>query len=345
MVRRGARLDVVVDRHAAVGCARRLDPDDVPGHEIVADLDDDSRVVVEPVLSCVSRNITPRCAACEQGHIGNCEMVTFGDLEPGIQTGSCCDTGGGWATGLVAHTSQLHPVSDSMTDEAAVMVEPTACAVHGALLGRVEAGATVVVIGAGTLGLLTVAALKKYTDAGQIIVTARYPDQIRAAKMLGADSVVVSDELPRAVRRSTGSLAIGDGPIQRLTGGAHVVIDCVGSSASIDQALRVVRPRGRVVLVGMPATVQVELTSLWHREIELVGAYTYGVETLADGSTARTFDLAFDLVNDADLGRLVSATYPLARYTEALEHAANAGVRGAFKVAFDLREETERKHL
>jgi threonine dehydrogenase-like Zn-dependent dehydrogenase len=317
----------------------------VPGHEIVGDLADDSRVVIEPVLSCITRNVSPLCSACEAGQIGNCEMTSFGDLEPGIQTGSCCDTGGGWSTGLIAHTSQLHPVSEEMSDEAAVMVEPTACAVHAALLGHVEDGATVVVIGAGTLGLLTVAALKKYAKPGHLIVTARYPEQMRAAKLLGADTISGSEELARAVRRTTGSLAIGDGAIQRLTGGADVVIDCVGSSASISQALSVVRPRGRVVLVGMPADVSLELTSLWHREIELVGAYTYGTETLADGTSARTFDLAFDLVRDADLGRLVSATYPLSRYTEALEHAANAGVRGAIKVAFDLRDEKERKHL
>ena len=56
----------------------------------------------------------------------------------------------------------------------------------------------------------------------------------------------------------------------------------------------------------------------------------------------RTFDLAFDLVREAELGRLVSATYPLADYKAAIEHAANAGRRGAVKVAFDLRLEKER---
>ena len=52
-----------------------------------------------------------------------------------------------------------------------------------------------------------------------------------------------------------------------------------------------------------------------------------------------------DLVRDADLGRLVTATYPLSRYREALEHAAAAGRRGATKIAFDLRDEKERNDL
>ena len=81
-----------------------------PGHEVVGDLDDDTRVVLEPVLGCVSRNIAPTCSPCADGQLGNCEHVTFGDLEPGIQTGSCHDTGGGWATAFWAHSSQLHTV-------------------------------------------------------------------------------------------------------------------------------------------------------------------------------------------------------------------------------------------
>ena len=96
----------------------------------------------------------------------------------------------------------------------------------------------------------------------------------------------------------------------------------------------------------MPGRVAVDLTGLWHKEIALVGAYAYGVETVpsAAGGRAgrRTFDLAFDLVEDADLGRLVSATYTLDRYREAIDHAANAGSRGAVKVVFDLRGERNR---
>ena len=325
----------------------------VPGHEVVGDLDDGTRVVLEPVLGCVSRNLHPACQSCADGRLGNCEHTSFGDLEPGIQTGSCHDTGGGWATVFTAHRSQLHAVPDDMDDAAAVMVEPTACGVHAALAAHVPDGGVVVVLGAGTLGQVTLAALRAQTAPRTIIATARYPEQRRMAGLLGADLVIAPDEVRRAVRRATGSRAIGaptvggprDGVVDRLTGGADVVVDCVGSSASLSDALAVVRPRGRIVLVGMPAEVTLELTPLWHREVELVGAYTYGTETLADGAKSRTFDLATNLVRDADLGRLVTATYPLTRYRDALEHAAAAGRRGAVKIAFDLRDEKERNDL
>src|SRR5437763_8182479 len=133
----------------------------VPGHEIVGDLDDGTRVVVEPVLACAARGIDPPCEACSEGDTDRCERLAFGHLQPGLQTGFCTDTGGGWSTALVAHESQLHRVPDGMSDEAAVMVEPAACAIHAAVAPGVT-GDTVAVIGAGTLGLCTIAALRTH---------------------------------------------------------------------------------------------------------------------------------------------------------------------------------------
>ena len=158
--------------------------------------------------------------------------------------------------------------------------------------------------------------------------------------------MVPPDQLPRAVRRESGSLVLAG----RLTGGADVVFDCVGSAESLTQAMAMVRPRGRVVLVGMPGKLHVDLAPLWHREIQLVGAYAYGVESTGPATpadqdtpaepvtpTRRTFAVAMDVVAAAGLGSLVSATYPLDRYEEAVAHAGAAGRRGAVKVAFDLR--------
>ncbi len=310
----------------------------VPGHEIVGDLDDDRRVVVEPVLGCAVRGVDPPCRGCASGRTDACERLAFGQLEPGLQTGYCCDTGGGWSTVLVAHDSQLHAVPDSMSDEAAVMVEPAACAIHGALTAATAAyGETVLVVGAGTLGLCAVAALRRFATPGRVIMSAKHPEQRRWALELGADVVVEPNETIRAVRRATGSLRVGGA----LSGGVDVVVDCVGSEASLAEDLAVVRPGGTIVLLGMPASVTVDLTPLWQRQITLRGSYAYGIEQV-DGEQRRTFDLAFELVAEAGLERLVSASYPLDRYREAIDHAANAGRRGAVKVTFDLRGEKRR---
>lgn len=315
----------------------------VLGHEIVADVVDQEgrRVVVEPVLGCLARGINPPCPACAKGRKGNCERLAFGHLHPGLQTGFCSDTGGGWSEELVAHESQLYDVPERFSDEEAVMVEPSACATHAALLAKVQPSERVVVIGAGTLGLTTIAALRRFGAPARLIAVARHQIQRDLAMALGADEVVEEDELGRAARRLTGSLALGKRSAERgrLTGGVDVVFDCVGSSRSITEALSVTRPGGRIILVGMPGHVRLDLAPLWQREITLMGAYAYGVEE-QNGATISTFDLAFELVEASRLGRLVSAHYPLDRYEEAVRHAASAGRRGSVKVVFDLRRPT-----
>ncbi len=68
-----------------------------PGHEVVGELDDGSRAVLIPVLHCGTRGIDPVCPACAAGRTNHCERIAFGHLEPGLQTGFCRDTGGGWS--------------------------------------------------------------------------------------------------------------------------------------------------------------------------------------------------------------------------------------------------------
>ena len=306
----------------------------VPGHEVVGRIEDGSRVVIEPVLGHHARGFEPPFDGAAPGDGNDYRHLVSGDLEPGIQTGYCASTGGGWSTEFVAHSSQLHPVPEKLSDEAAVMIEPTAVGVHGALRAGINDGDTVAIIGAGTMGLTTLAAVRHFANPGTVIVGAKYPEQKDLARELGADLVVAPGELQRAVRRATGSFVVGDD----LSGGADVIIDAVGSAATIELAIGSTRPRGRVVMVGMPGKVSLQLTALWHRETELIGAYTYGTERLGDGTTPRTFDLATDLVAEAKLERLVTDVFPLDKYEEALEQAAMAGPRGSVKVCFDLRD-------
>lgn len=301
-----------------------------PGHEVVGELDDGTRVAVVPVLSCVARGVSPVCPACAEGRINHCERIAHGQLEPGLQCGFCESTGGGWSTLMLAHESQLVPIPDGLTDETAVMIEPTACAVHAAAQVR---STNIAVIGAGTLGLLTLAALRRAHPDARILATAKHPHQRTLARELGADDVVAPDELDRAVRSRTGSMRLDNG---QLTGGLPAIVDCVGSPDTIAQALRIAAPGATIHAVGMPGVTTVDLTPLWQREVALRGAYAYQRDD---------FDVAVALVQEADLGRLVSATYPLRRYEDAIVHAANAGRRGAVKIAFDLRSEKEREHL
>ncbi len=316
----------------------------VPGHEVVGELIDEvdgfasgRRVVLEPVLKCEARGLEP-CANCAAGLTGRCDRVTTGHLSAGLQTGFCKDTGGGWSRMLLAHRSQLHAVPDELSDRRAVLVEPLSCAVHGALRAGVGPNDEVVVIGAGTVGILTLIALKELTQAGRITVVAKHGKQRGWAESFGATEVVPPSEATNAVRRSTRAMKLKpEMGRSYLMGGADVVLDCVGSRSSLDLALRTTRAGGRIVLSGIPVQAP-DLTPLWFRELELVGAYTGGVETV-NGDRRHAFDIAIDLARENPIDGIVGATYPLSRWREAIDHALGAGKLGTLKVAFDPRAE------
>jgi threonine dehydrogenase-like Zn-dependent dehydrogenase len=317
----------------------------VPGHEVVGellegcgDLKAGQRVVLSSVLACAARGEDPACANCAAGDFGRCDRVTVGGLRAGLQTGYCADTGGGWSRMMLAHRSQLYPVPEAMSERSAVLVEPMAAAVHAALRAEVPEGATVLVIGAGTVGILTTLAIQRLASPGRVIVAAKHPRQRAAAKMVGATEVVRPEHAVKAVRRGDHAVKLTpERGSEFLLGGVDVTIECVGSKSALDLALRTTRAGGRVVLSGIPGG-GADLTPLWFRELELVGAYTGGTEDVG-GERRRTFDIALEIATMAPmLQDLVGAAYPLSRWREALDHALGAGKLGTFKVAFAPQE-------
>ena len=309
------------------------------GHEVVGEAMDGTRVVIEPALCCAVRGVEP-CRRCAAGEYGNCERITKGALSAGIQTGYCRDTGGGWSRSLVAHPFQVHPVPESMSDEAAVLIEPFACALHAALRGKPEEGTTALVIGCGSIGLLTIAALRVAGSRCRIVAVARYPHQGAAAEQLGADEVLGTErDLYGAICEMTGAERhqpeLGK-PV--LIGGAETVFDCVGTAATIDDALRFTRAKGTTVLVGMPAIpAGIDWTSIWYKELAVVGAYAYGTENWG-GERIRTFKLAIQLMGDIGrrVGSLVTHRFPLGDYRQALSVAMHTGKHRSIKTVFDL---------
>lgn len=326
----------------------------VPGHEILgrlvadcADLAGGTRVVLDPVLGDA-----PRGLVRDPDRPSNtADSVTTGALRPGLQTGFCASTGGGWATELAAHRSQLYAVPDDLPDDRAVLVEPLACAVHTALRARVPDGASVLVVGAGSVGLLLVLALRRLTRAGSITVVAKHPAQQALARRLGASDVVEPAQALARVRRASRALQVspergGD----YLLGGVDVAVDATGSRSGLDTALRSTRAGGRVVLSGMPAP-GIDLSPVWFRELELVGTYASAdAEQLPDPTAPEgtgaggldpagrrpAFQIAFELAADPAVDGLLSATYPLRRWREAVDHALSAGRLGAVKIAFQM---------
>ena len=307
----------------------------VPGHEVVGVLEGDgTRVVVEPALGCRVRGIEPECARCAEGRPGLCENVTEGSLPVGLQTGYCGGTGGGWGEVLVAHSSQLHEVPATLPDEAAVLVEPLACAVHAALRGAASRDEVVVVQGAGTIGLLTAAAVRLFTPPKRLVVVAKHPFQREQARRLGADQVVGPSEVFQRVRFATAARRLEGIGRPLLLGGADLTFECTGSAGGLNDAVRFTRGGGRVVAVGMPGQEEVDWGPIWQRELTVQGAYAYGVEATG----RRTFELALEAAPELGLEALTGPLFQLSEYRDAIAYALQAGRLGAVKVAFDLRD-------
>jgi threonine dehydrogenase-like Zn-dependent dehydrogenase len=321
-------------------------PPFVMGHEILGEVvgvaegyAPGERVVVEPALGCETRGMQPPCRYCASGRYALCVNVTEGDIAPGIQTGFCGSTGGGWCEGtLVAHRSQLHRVPDDLPDEAAVAVEPLACSVHAALKSAPEPDETVVVIGAGSVGLFVVAALRHLTPVGRIICVAKHERQREEALRLGASEVVHPKEtygaLPKALGATVHRPELGK-PV--VLGGAEKVFECVGAAGTMEDAVRLCAPGGEVALLGMPGQKStLDLTALWKDEVRLSGTYAYGHEHHG-GKDTSSFDLAMWLAGEIRLERLVGPSFRLSEYRDAIAAARSAGRDGHVKVVFDHR--------
>ena len=309
------------------------------GHEVVGEVVElgpeadgvrvGDRVILEPPLHCALRGITPLCPACTEGHHSHCHNVMDGCLAPGIQTGFCRDTGGGWSNRFVAHPRQLHLVPAAVPNEVAVLVEPFSCCLHAVQMAPPPDTATALVLGAGTIGALTIAAIRAVGSRARIITVAKYPHQQRLAAALGADHVLAPRDMLEGLLSLLGARLFKPElgrPV--LIGGADVTFDCVGSDRSLDDALRFTRHHGSVILVGMPSIPRgIDWTSIWHKELVVRGAYT---------STTPTFRRAISMVQGLvePMGSITGARYPLERYREAIHGALNAGRAGIMKTVF-----------
>ncbi|HET8678592.1 MAG TPA: zinc-binding dehydrogenase [bacterium] len=296
-----------------------------------------TRVVIEPLLPCATRGFADPCPACARGDYNLCARFAEGTLAAGLGHGSCRDVGGSWGEVMVAHRSGLVPVPSHVTDEQALLVEPLAVAVHPILRFVPEDAGTVLVAGAGPIGLAAVAAMRALRPRARVIVLARHTHQADLARSLGAAVVVAprGGDHYREIASLTGSLLLRPilGP-PVLTGGVDVTLECVGTGRSIDDALRLTRAGGAVVLVGLAAAPRgVDWTPIWLREIAVYGTFCYAQEHV-NGRTVRSMDVAMDLLASGrvDLRALITHRFALHDWRRAIEVALNKRQHHAVKV-------------
>jgi alcohol dehydrogenase len=182
------------------------------------------------------------------------------------------------------------------------------------LNGKVQPGDTVVVVGAGPIGLSAITGALLYSPS-HIIAVDLADARLDAAKRFGADLIINSsrEDAVAFVRELTGGL------------GADVAIEAVGVPASFELCTEIVRPGGHVANIGVhgkPATLHLE--SLWNRDLTITTGLvdTYSTPTLLRLVTSRQIDA----------GRFVTHHFGLHDMLKAYEVYANAADTGAVKV-------------
>ncbi|MER5995322.1 MULTISPECIES: alcohol dehydrogenase catalytic domain-containing protein [Streptomyces] len=315
------RVDAVTicgtDLHILKGDVPEVRPGTVLGHEAVGEIVETGSDVrtVRPgdrvLVSCISA--CGRCRHCREGMYGQC-------LD-----------GGGWILGHLIDGTQaeyvrvpyadlsVHPLPGTLTSEDAVLLAdifPTAYEV-GVLNGRVRPGDTVVVVGAGPVGLAAIAAARLFAPERVIAVDLAAP-RLEAAKTFGADAVADASEAPEQL-------------VADLTGGlgADVVVEAVGLPETFEMCTRMVRPGGRLANVGVhggPATLHLE--DLWIKNVTITTGLvdTYSTPTL----------LRMAAAGRLPTGPLVTHTFPLDHMQEAYDVFGNAAETGALKVVLGV---------
>lgn len=258
--------------------------------------------------------------------------------------------GGGWADQVAAHASMLHPLPDSVPDRAASLHEPVSIACHGLFRQPPPAGAPILIVGAGIIGLAMLAALRGLFPDHEVTALARHEHQAAAARACGADHVVLTaadGSHFEALAELSGSRVMGRGEHSMLMGGFPYVVEAVGAGPSITEALAAVDHRGTVLLLGAGGVSTVDLTPVWYKEAALVGSIDHSVDAgsapgLAGGAGRHSADRAIDVLAAGLLPDSVVVTHEfgLDDVRTAVATAIDRRASGAIKVVFRPRGST-----
>lgn len=281
---------------------------------------------------CLSQEIEPPCRACARGDYALCINASENKGPRGV--------GGGWGDGYTAHETELFGVPEGISDDQAMLTEPMAVALHAVLRRPTKADDHVLVLGCGIIGLLVVQAARAVMPTGRITALARYPHQAAAAKRLGANEVISSNDYA-SIARMTGAKYY-TAPMNRgmLLGGFDIIYDCVGSARTIEDSLRWARAGGAVVLVGVDLTrAKVDLNPVWYQEVDLIGSLAHGVDDW-QGQRCHTYDWVFDLLRAGQMTAdgLVTHRFALKDYRQAIATALDKKTARPIKVAFEYEQ-------
>lgn len=290
----------------------------VPGHEFggiisavgsgIDHVREGDFVGVEPILRC------GRCSYCQTGNYHVC-------FERGL-VGENIDGGMSELVNVPGNT--VYKAPSGLDAELVALAEPLACGVHAYEKGKVHKDETVLVLGAGTIGLMALLAAKAI--GARCLIIARHPHQQDAARRLGADEVIGDDEAGRARLAELSRQEAID-----------VAVESIGGHAdnTILQAQRAVRRLGRVLVLGVATVPTSSIQGLYLvlKEVQIIGSMTY-----AAPNGRAEYDMALDMLADhADVARtLITHRLPLDDAKEGFDTALDKSTQ-SIKVVLNTR--------
>ncbi len=281
------------------------------------------RVNVFPYLACAVRGINPPCRSCREGHPATCENFADNSRISGMVIGANPTTGGGWGEYFVAHQSQLHRVPEGISDEVAAIAEPAASALHSVARHFPSDDDKCLIIGCGMIGLCIIQSIRALASHAKIIAIAKYPFQAERAKESGADVVLLSSRkiFEKIAAEISGQIIRPPlGNNWYLTGGADLVFDCVGSTQTLTNALKMARERGKVIVIGMGFPGKVDWNPLYYKELTISGTISFGDDEFK-GEQMNSLEKVYQLILEGklNLAPLVTHRFEIGEYRKAFE--------------------------
>lgn len=259
------------------------------------------RVVLEPIINC------GRCEACRSGNYGLCENASFS-----YRVGD-----GAMADYVVCRTAHLFKLDDSMSFDIGALIEPLAVSNRAVKRSGAGAGNSVIIFGAGPIGLF-ITAILSHKGVQNITVVDFSPKRLEAAAMLGALHTInpsVSD-LQKAITENDPK-------------GFDTAFEVVGKEATFNNALKSLKVDGTLVQVGIyeDPNITFDASILINKQIRIVGTQGYNND----------FDEVIEIASKLNLEPLITHVYPLEKLQEALECNLNSTKTNAIKVLIHPR--------
>jgi len=266
------------DVHGYDGSSGRRIPPIVMGHEAagriaavgagVTGLVEGDRVTFDSTIYCGA------CGYCKRGEVNLCDHrqvlgVSCGDYS----------RAGAFAEFVAVPARVVYKLPESISFAEAAMLEAVAVAIHGVSLAKISAESTALVVGAGTIGVLTLQALRA-AGCKRVLVSDVDETRLKMAKELGAADVLLADkDVVAQILQRTGGV------------GVDVAIEAVGRNETVNSAIASVRKGGTVVLVGnISPEVTLPLQKVVTRQIRLhgscasAGEYPEAIALMASGA-------------------------------------------------------------